>query len=330
MPKKLRWFLPTLLALVGLLALASPVAAQVPQPDSLSIRDIAAFQNVREDDDQLYLIYYYISQNATGYSANQLYIFRLLNASGTEIAQTVCFPYYNDGFGYGVVAFYLAPDDAPTWGSDVRVRLSGNPLIIWDGSVPSTTSSLIEWNTGTTREMQTAASAKIMQFASRLSVSWGVAMTTTQQGVTVLTDVGASYFLQVVPYLSEVAPHVLGQYTFLPEWPENKPELGTPYGTGFADELEQGILGTIFDLSGPARSMGMTRGSLTAAIYYIFVAIFFILLIHRLGMRKGMMLLLWPFIIAGAFIGVPLLVTIVGAFLCLGATVWVFYKSSTA
>jgi len=323
------WFLPVLIALLGSLALAVPVSAQVPQPDTLRIEEITAFQNVRESGDQLYLALYYISHNTT-YGADQLYIFRLINAGGSEITRTTCYAFNNDGYGLGVVSFYLDADDAPTWGSNVRVRISGNPLVPWDGAAPMTQSSLIEWNTGTTPEMQAQVSAKIMALATRLELAWGVQMTQTTQGVTVLSSTGAAYFSRVVPYLSEVAPYVVGQYTFMPEWPEQKPELGQPYGTGFADELEQGILGTIFDLSGPARSMGMTRGALTATIYYILVGIFFILLVSRLGLRKGMMLLLWPFIIGGAFIGVPLIVTILGGFLCLGATVWVFYKGATA
>jgi|GEM_PF-6577717 len=329
MTKKLRWFLPTLLALTGILAFVGPVAAQEEQPTSLRVEDIAAFQNVRESGDQLYLVTYYIAHNTT-YGANQLYIFRLIDSGGAEITRTTCYAYHNNGFGLGVVAFYLDADDAPTWASNVRVRISGNPLVTWDGATPMTQSSLIVWNTGTTQEMQQAVSVKIMELASRLELTWGVAMTATTQGVTVLSDAGASYFLRVVPYLSEVAPYVLGKYTFLPEYPEQKPELGQPYGTGFADELEQGILGTIFDLSGPARSMGTTRGVLTATLYYAFVVAFFVLLVSKLGLRKGMMMLLWPFVIGGAFVGVPLIVTILGGFLCLGATVWVFYKGSTA
>ena len=329
MTKKLRWFLPALLALTGILAFAVPVAAQVEQPTSLRIEDIAAFRNVRGSGDQLYLVTYYVSQNTT-YGADQLYIFRLIDSGGTEVTRTTCYAFHNEGFGLGVVAFYLDADDAPTWGSNVRVRISGNPLADWDGAAPVTQSSLITWNTGTTREMQTAVSVKIMELATRLELTWGVAMTATTQGVTILSDAGAAYFLRVVPYLSEIAPYVLGRYTFTPDYPEQKPELGQPWGTGFADYLAASIDGTIFDLSGPARSMGMERGTLTAIIYYGFVGAFFVLLLYKLQLRKGMMMLLWPFVIAGAFFGVPLLVTILGAFLCLLATVWVFYKGSTA
>lgn len=324
-----RCLLPVLLALMGILAVAGPVAAQEAQPTTLSIQEVEAFENVREDGDQLYLILYYIVQTSTN-NVNQLYIFQLRDSGDDELASATAFPYNEQGYGHGVVAFYLEPDDAPTWESAVSVRIMGNPLVSWNGTAPSTTSSLITWNTGTTQEMNTEVSAQILNLATQLELSWAVEMTTTTYGITILSDAGAGYFTRVVPYLSEVAPYVLGQYTFTPDYPENKPEMGVPYGTDFADELEQGMLGTIFDLTGPARSMGISRGALTAALYYTFVVIFFILLMSQLGMRKGMMLLLWPFVIGGAFIGVPLIVTILGAFLCLGATVWVFYRGSTA
>jgi hypothetical protein len=326
-----RWFLPTLLALMGILTLAVPVLAQVEQPTALEIDEIEAFQNAKDSGDQLYIITYYVTQNST-YDIDQLYIFRLRDASGNHIDATTAYPYYNQGYGLGVVAFYLTASEAPTWGSAVSVEIAGNPFATWNGTTPSVSSSIITWNTGQTQEVQQMVSVKIMELASRLSLAWGVAMTTTTQGVTILSETGASYFLRVVPYLSEVAPYVLGSYTFLPDYPEHPSYLSEqrPGSTAYADELEQGILGTIFDLTGPARSMGMTRGTLTAILYYAFVVAFFILLVSQAGLTKGLMMLLWPFVIGGAFIGVPLAVTIVGAFVCLVSTTWVIYKGATS
>ena len=327
---RIRWFLPVLLALWGIFAIVGPVLAAVEQPTSLTITEVEAYENVRETGDQLYLVTYYITQNST-YDVDQLYIFRLLDSDGDDITSTTAYAYYNQGYGTGIVAFYLDADEAPAWQYGVLgVQICGNPLVDWDGATPETTMTIIIWHTDTITEQNAAVSEKIMSLAMELELLWGVDLTTTTQGVTMLNETGAAYFLRVVPYLGEVAPYVLGEYTFLPDYPEGKPELGVPYKTDFADELEEGIFGTIFDLRGPARSLGVSRGALTAGIYYVFVAIFFVLLISKRGLKKGMMLLLWPFIIGGAFIGVPLVVTIVGGFLCLGAMVWVFYKSSTA
>jgi hypothetical protein len=57
------------------------------------------------------------------------------------------------------------------------------------------------------------------------------------------------------------------------------------------------------------------------------VVAFFVWLISKKGLKKGMMLLLWPVVIGGSFFGVPLVVTILGAFFCLLSTGWLFYKA---
>lgn len=324
MIKKLsRWFLPSLLVVLGILALASPVFASIPQPTALEIDEITAFENVREDGDQLYLVKYYIAINST-YDAEDLFIFRLLDEDDDELSSRLPYPYSNNGYGYGVVAFYLDGDDAPTWQSGVSVQIIGNPLADWDGDPLTASSSIITWNTGTIPEMQEDCSAEILGLATDLEQSWDVALTTVSQGVTFLSDTGAAYFLRVVPYLNEVAPYVLGQYTFTPDYPED-----SPADTDYATELEEGIFDTIFDLRPMARSLGISRGALTAAIYYGFVVALFVLLISKAGLKKGMMLLAWPVVIAGAFFGIPLIVTILGGFFCLISTSWLIYKGVT-
>ena len=79
-----RWFIPILVALLGILIFATPVAASVEQPTTLEIQEIEAFENTREDGDQLYIAKYYIAQNST-YNARQLYIFRLFDEDDNEL-----------------------------------------------------------------------------------------------------------------------------------------------------------------------------------------------------------------------------------------------------
>jgi hypothetical protein len=45
-------------------------------------------------------------------------------------------------------------------------------------------------------------------------------------------------------------------------------------------------------------------------------------------MNKGTMMLMWPLVIMGVFFGVPIWITILAAFGCLIATVWVIYSKS--
>lgn len=329
--KLTRWFLSIFLAVLGITVFITPSLAAISQPTTLEVQKIEAYENAREDGDQLYVVTYYIGVDSTDpatnttYDADDLFIFRLLDEDDDSIEVTTPYSFSNLGFGLGVVAFYLDADEAPAWESNLSVQIIGNPFAPWDGEPPETSSDLITWHTGTTSEIQQLVSVKIMSLASQLEQSWDVAMTTTTQGVTILSDTGASYFLRVVPYLATVAPYVLGQYTFEPDYPIDE----KPPSDDYADSLEEGISGTIFDLSGPARSMGVSRGSLTATIYYTFVVLFFVLLISKKGLKKGMMLLLWPFVVGGAFFGVPLVVTIVGGFLCLVSTSWLVYKGVT-
>ena len=94
-----RLALPVLIALLGILALTVPVAASVEQPTTLEIQEISAYENTREDGDQLWIVQYYIAINTT-YNANQLFIFRLFDEDDDELSSVTPYPYYNQGYGY--------------------------------------------------------------------------------------------------------------------------------------------------------------------------------------------------------------------------------------
>jgi len=321
-----RYVLPVLFALLMSLSLATPVAASVEQPTTLEVQEIGAFENTREDGDQLYIITYYIDfETSPDENVNDLFIFRLLDADGGEITSTKAYPFYNQGYGLGIVAFYFEPAEVPTWESNLSVQIAGDPLVDWSGDPPITTTDSITWNTGATGDIQQLISAKIIYLATKLEQDWTVEMITASSGMTILSDTGALYFLRIIPHLNKIAPYILGRYTFTPEYPEEKPT-----GDTYSEWLENSISGTVFDLSGPARSFNISRGALTAFIYYGFVVALLLLLVMKMKLKKGVMLILWPFMIAGAFIGVPLIVTIIAGFVCLLSTVWVFYKGSPA
>lgn len=318
-----KWFLSIPLAVLAILIFAIPVMASVPQPTDLEIREVAAYENYREDGDQLYLATYYITVNSTE-GANQLFIFRLKDGNET-IATAAAFPYHDNGYGFGVVAFYLSADDAPAWEGDISVQVIGNPLVDWDGDIPSVVFDDITWNTGTTEEVASLLSSGILYLATLLGQSWGVEMVTTVQGVTTLTSAGASYFLVVIPYSGEILPYIFGQYIFNPDYPIDE----KPASDDYAENLVTWIKDTVFDLSPMAKSWGMSRGALTALIYYGFVIGLLMILMVKKGLKKGAMLIAWPFVVMGAFFGVPLIVTIMAGFFCLISTVWVFYKGTT-
>jgi len=319
-----RWLLPLLLAISGILVFVVPVLADVAQPTDLEIQEVTAWENAREDGDQLYLIKYYIDFAALpDENVDELFIFRLLDADDDEITSATAYPYYSQGYELGLVAFYIEPEDAPTWGSSVSVQLAGNPLIDWDGDPPSTTTTSITWTTGTTEEMNELLSAKIVYLASQLEVAWDVEMTTAASGMTILSDTGSAYFIRIVPYLTEVAPYAQGQQIYTPDFPDDKPGEDT-YATTLISALE----GTVFDLSGPARSFHTSPGVLAATFYYPLVVILLVLLARKFKLGKSIMFIACFFVVAGAFIGVPLIVTIVAALIAGGSTLWVVYKGT--
>ena len=322
--KLIRYFLPILIAVSGILLFVAPVLAAVSQPTDLEIQEVTAWQHSREDNDQLYLIKYYIDfASLPGENVDELFIFRLLDTDDNEITSTTAYPYYSQGYELGIVAFYVEPEDAPTWGSSLSVQIAGNPLIDWDGDPPSTTTTSITWNTGSASEIHELLSAKIASLASQLEVAWDVEMTIAASGMTVLSDTGAAYFVRVVPYLTEVAPYCQGQQIYTPDYPDDKPGEDT-----YATTLIAALDGTVFDLSGPARSFHTSPGVLAASFYYPLVVVFLVLLARKFKLGKSIMFVACFFVVAGAFIGVPLIVTIVAALLAGGSTLWVLYKGT--
>ena len=325
--KKLtRWFLPTLVALVATLTLVTPIAASYEQPTTLEIQEITAYENYHEEDGQLYIATYYISSDYA-IDANELFLFQLLDDEGDAVATKAPYPFHDDGYGLGVVAFYLDAGDALAWDGDASIKLVGNPMVEWDGGIPNTTTDVITWDTGTTGEIKELVSSKVLALATNLEESWDVDMVTTNDGITTLTDNGSTYFINVIPYLGTESPAVFGQYVFAPHYPIDQ----KPASDSYADRLTESIDGTVFDV-GPivrAHPTGISRGALTAVIYYGFVISLLVMFAAKRGLKRGLIIFFDVAVIIGAFIGVPLIVTIMWGFLCLLTTSWVIYKGAS-
>ena len=315
--------------IVILLVVSSlPVLASIASPDTLQLQDVQVFENGRESGDQLYLITYYIQYDSEpDETAEELFIVRLLDATGSEITSTKPYAFYNDGYDLGVMAFYLDADDAPDYEASLTVQLTGDPLADWTGDVPVTTTDGITWTTGATAEIQEIISTRIIYLASTLEQAWTVEMITTTQGTTILSDVGAAYFLRVVPYLDTLASYALGQYTFTPDFPDVDVT-----DNDYADDLEAGIDGTILDLSPIIRSFPpearLERGTVLGIIYYTVFAGLLLAFVSKHKLKKGTGLLAFAAIIGFSFFGVPLAVAIIIAFVALISISYVLLKQA--
>ena len=335
MKKKLtRWFYPVLIAVLATFMFITPILA-IDDPDDISVDAVWVYRNCRETGDQLYLIYYTIDYSVIGNpdeTVTEAFLCRLLDGT-TELKAIAPFTYVNDGYGEGVVAIYFSTADAPLWEGAYTMELIGNPTLAWTGAPPSDTLATFNlWQNNSLSVSHVVVSSRIIGLAEDLETAWSVDMVQqdTNTGEYALTIYGEAYFSGVVPYLTDVAPYVFmsdqpGSGIIQPE----VPEIDT--STDYADLLETLVIDTPFDLTPLAVRFGVSRGALSAILYYGFLAVVVIIASRRIGSFKPLMLFSLPLVLLGAFLGVPLIVTILVGFLSLGMIAFtLFYKPSNA
>lgn len=324
-----------MIAVFLIMAFTVPVLA-IGQPDSISLDSVYVYRNCRETGDQLYICEYTIEYSSLpDESVTEAYILRLMDEDDDELDHTYPYSYYNKGYGQGVAALYFDADDAPEWEGVLTMELIGNPFADWEGGLPEDTVNSVNFDLWQDNELgvtQTLVGGRVIDMALTLETAWSKDMVTVNdEGAQVLTSYAAGYFINVIPNLYEIAPDIFagGQGgwtgTMEPEIPEEVER------TDYADELENNIIGTPFDLTPMADQWGVSRGALTAILYYGCVVGILVLVARRVGSYKPMMLLSIPFVIVGAFIGVPLIATILAGLAGLGMTAYtLFYKPSSA
>lgn len=330
-----RWALPVLAGCFLILSLVTPVLA-IAQPDGIAIDAVYVYRNCRETGDQLYIVAYTINYTTLpDEGTSEAYLLRLLDAADDELAHTAPYAYYNKGYGQGVVALYFSAVDAPEWEGICTMELFGNPFLEWPGGVPSDSVASTDFDVWQDNELgvtQTIVGGRVIDLASNLETAWGKDMVTiSDTGKQILTSYAAAYFVNAIPNIYEIAPDIFAEGqggwsgVIPPEIPEEQDR------TDYSDQLETNIIGTPFDLTAMANVFGVSRGPLSALLYYGIVVAVLIIIARRIGSYKPMMLLSIPFVIVGAFIGVPLIATILAGLVALGMTAYViFYKPSSA
>jgi len=311
--------------------MATPVLA-VADPDSMSVDEVYVYRNCRETGDQMYLVTYTITYSSPPTeSVTEAFLCRLLEGT-TELGSVAPFTYHDNGYTTGVVAIYFSAENAPDWEGAYTMELTGNPSLDWAGDPPTDTDSTFDlWQDNGLAITHVVLSSRIIDLATELETDWSVDMVqqNSETGEYTLTMHGEAYFSGVVPYLPEVAPFVFDDVV-PPVVVE--PEIEDPdTSSAYADSLETGILGTLFDVTPLADEFGVGRGQLTALLYYGAVLGFLILISSRLKSQKPLMILSIPLVLLGAFVGVPLVVTILAAFVAIMFIAYsIFYKPSTA
>jgi len=325
-----RWFLPLLLALLGVLTFVTPCLAINP-PDDIDIVGVWAYRNCRETGDQLYLIEYSINYTSMpSETATTAFFGRLMDGT-TELASTVPFAYFEKGYGRGVLAIYFDADDAPAWAGFYTMRFMGNPFLSWNGTIPDVSYTPFDvWQDNDLGVTKSIISSRVIYLAHELEDDWGVdVVAVSDAGKDVLTDFGLGYFINVIPYLADVAPYIYaagqshGSGVIAPDIPVEETR------TDYADSLTANIIDTPLDLTDVATVLGVSRGALTAILYYGIVLVVLITVARKIGSYRPVMLFGGFLVIVGSFIGVPLMVAILGGLMGFGMVGWtLFYKPS--
>lgn len=200
--------------------------ADVDPPDEdLELVDIRAYRSVIEDNDQFYLISYDLgyTTNPTGYNASELFVIRLLDGS-TELVSATPYPYYEDGFIYGVVGFYFTAAEVAGLGmgfgdaTDYTVQITGNPTVPWvDGSIPIiSTTTFDQWYLGT--QSQNMLTIRMRQVAVQVENAWVQVYDLLEgnAGEQVLSYDGETYFTNTIPDLLALCPDLFASTRDLP------------------------------------------------------------------------------------------------------------------
>ncbi len=189
-------------------------------------------------------------------------------------------------------------------------------------NVPTKVPSSPSKNTSTS-VTQSLLASRILYLGQQLESAWSVDMVESNVG-THLTVYGEDYFTNVIPNLRDIAPAAFSGQVINPTIETKLPT------TAYADTLEHEVDNTPFDFTSLAGWIHLSRGMVTGILYYTVVTVFIIAISVKLKTYKGTMLLLIPCVIGGAFMGVPLLVTVMAGFGAL-VLIWLtmFYGKSS-
>lgn len=336
--KKFKILLAVLIAFVWLLISAIPCFALTPDPDVIQINSVWVYESTAEDHDQIYLIDYTLNYTVSPTeTVTEAFLFRLMNG-GTELQ--ACAPYNmvtngDDGWGRGLVAMYFTAAEAPTWAGAYTAIVTGNPLLTWTADPLTDSTSAFNWRTYPFPGSQNMIASKLLTIAGSLESAWGGTLDLIQvsDAKTILTSDGENYFLNVIPNLRDVAPGMFSGETITPE---SDIKQAGDFSYDYATSLENDILtaGNPLNFTTLAASFGitsLTRGVITAVLYYAIVIFLLILACRAMNTYKPLMMFMIPFVILGAFVGVPLTVTIIVAFFCLVTIGYIlFYRGASA
>lgn len=206
------------LTVIPLLSVAMPVyGADIDLPDVQLISGIEVYNDaLGEDDSQVWLINFRCeyTTNTTSYNIGEAFLFVLKEtATGNVVGATTAYPYYNDGFSYGIVSLEYSATNALTWNGNYTLYFYGNPSLDWVGGVPpSVNSNAITWiDEGSVADAQERLTTRLRYIASNFEAQWSIDLIETSSSGTVFTLAGEDYFTNSISNLRDMCPDLFFQ-----------------------------------------------------------------------------------------------------------------------
>ena len=227
----IRWILRLLFLGGAFLAVASychPAAAQeaVATPDTLQLLSATAYYDILDDGDNsvAVLVSYHIDYTGDTLpvqSIDQLLAVQLDGPDGA-IVTAQPFPYRRQGFGYGVVGFFLPADSGLSRSSSLQASLFGFPGYL---ELTDHQETAVEWRP------RADFTADVVSLVRRVEVQFEGDVELLDDGDN-LTTAGAIYTANSIAYLQTLAPELYAQR--LHEIEVERREVGDSYTSQLA------------------------------------------------------------------------------------------------
>lgn len=133
--------------------------------------------------------------------ANQIFLIRLMSVDGlTQLGAVTPYPYYDDGYGQGIVALYFDAASAPTWGLSYIVQLTGNPALY--PTPPTVNRQLLSGDYSGFADQQgnqAAMASLVVDILEVLESDWATALLASSAAGIITTETGEEYLVNAIP-----------------------------------------------------------------------------------------------------------------------------------
>lgn len=211
----MKYLLGIIIAIIAIFSLATPAYA-IDLPDSTpEVESINCYRNLLETGDFLIVVYENTPYTTTpDIDYGDAFIWRLFDTDGTtELAQATGYDYNEAGYGYNLISFYFSASEAPTWGQQYYLRLSGTPSAFPSPPEYNYQIETTDYSSFTeSADVEAELTAHILNLAQDLDNKWGLedaySLLLEIETGTVLSIYGEAFFRGAIYGCQALAPQV--------------------------------------------------------------------------------------------------------------------------